>query len=242
VKEVCYKGSVVAYLDKQLGMQEIENEHIILEKLAPKWCSTLMDLEDRIRQSLQQVGLIYIGCHGKDGITLQQQHPGQLTAYHLVQIHKHQEPRPIALINACESSRIIRDNEWGDGSFVEILLHRCVSGYIGPMAKVGTTEASHIAARIMEAATQEKGVRIAEILRRLREEAVQKYAEVYSRPHGERKEYEYNLLYTLMYVYYGNPLACLYLPMANQKVQGVEAPGDGLHRRLPTANQQGEGV
>ncbi len=220
VYNVCYEGSVIAYIDTTLGEHETIEERTILQDLHTEPYATLRELENRIRMPLEQVGLVYIGCHGANGSTLQQQYPDQLKATYLTLIRKHPEPRPIALINACESGRIVRGNEWGESSFVEILLQRCVSGYIGTLGKVGTLKASRIAGKILERAKSAEGVQIAEILRRFREEAVLQLGEAYNYPHCEREKYEYNLLYTFMYVYYGNPLTRLRLYSANQKKEG----------------------
>lgn len=213
IQDECYEGAVISYVDEKLGKQKIYEEILALQEVTTPY-PTLGSLEDRIHNPLRQIGMIYIGCHGECGSTLQKQHPDQLTAASLAMIRKHPAPRPIAFINACESGRIQR-NQWGDVSFVEILLDNCISGYIGTMAMVGTQHASRVAKHILELAKQVDGLEIAEILRRIRAEAAQCLWNSYNHSHSKRREEAIRVLYTFMYVYYGNPLARLYLRKVN---------------------------
>ncbi|HLI91668.1 MAG TPA: hypothetical protein VKV37_23480 [Ktedonobacteraceae bacterium] len=210
VAEVRYEGEVIAYLDGKLGAAQIAAEQEMLRSLANRRYQTLTDLADQLRLPLTFAGLIYIGCHGESGKRLQQQYPDQLTANYLALVNAHPAPRPIAFFNACESARVLRNDVWDDSSFVEIVLRRFASGYIGTLGKVGMEAASLIARQILTLASSEE-IPMAEILRRLRARAAQELSEHYFQPASVRKEYEYNLLYTFMYVYYGNPLACLRL-------------------------------
>lgn len=204
-----HEGTAITYLDAGLGADATREEREMLQVTAKHYAS-LTDLETRLHQSLQQVSLIYVGCHGADGSTLQEQYPGTLSAAQLVLIDKHNEQRPLAFINACESGRIVR-NEWGDSSFVEVFLQRCASGYIGTLGRIGTSYASYIAGRMLALARQEEGLLIAEILRRLRAEAIKEFRKWSAISSHERNKAAFNVLYTFLYVYYGNPLARLWL-------------------------------
>jgi hypothetical protein len=210
VAEEHHEGTVLAYLDNKLGELQYGLELATLRTVAAEQSQTLTALADRLRGSLTRVGLIYVGCHGESGKRLQEQYPDQLTANHLELLRAHPIPRPIAFFNACESARVLRNDVWDDSSFVEVTLRRCASGYIGTLGKVGTRVASSIAHQILTQAVIE-GIPLAEILRRLREIAAHELSERYYYSAAVRKEYEYRLLYTFMYVYYGNPLACLSL-------------------------------
>jgi hypothetical protein len=205
-----HEGAVIAYLDDRLGRAEITAELEMLQQVASERSQTLTALADRLHHPLTGVGLVYVGCHGESGKRLQQQYPDQLTANHLELLRAHPVPRPIAFFNACESARVLRNDMWDDSSFVEITLRRFASGYIGTLGQVGTEAASLIARQILALAARED-IPLAEILRRLRERAARELSEQYYQPAAVRKEHEYRLLYTFMYVYYGNPLACLRL-------------------------------
>ncbi len=216
-------GSVIAYLDQTLGQHETSAELSTLATLETVHYASLQQLEERIYRPLHDVGMVYIGCHGQEGKTLYQQlqEHGQeaLTSIRLELIEPQPEPRPTVFINACEAARIIRGDIWDDSSFVEGFLYRCASGFLGPIARVGTGEASRIARQILEQIRAPRAGQIAEVLRALRAEALREWqaAQTEGVSRDKRRQSEYNVLYTFLYIYYGNPLAHLSLNSAGEK-------------------------
>jgi hypothetical protein len=228
VQNVKYEGSVIAFLnDKELGEQQTYIERKTLEGLQVTPSKLIRDLVDYISAigSLKGVGLIYLGCHGNNGVVLGSDLSNNLDRVTYVDLQNpinHPDPRPIVFVNACDSARLKQSN-----GLRRVFLARFASGYIGTLGRVVSTYASKVAGCILESALMEKdGIQIAETLRQLRAEAVGMVAR---RKSSERKvnipgiiaqheqreltEEEKNLyfLHTFMYVYYGNPLSRLRL-------------------------------
>jgi hypothetical protein len=224
VYEIKSRGSILAYLnDRELGEQQTYAERTILSILQGDLCQFMQELVDvlSIMSALTNVGMIYLGCHGNEGIMLGS-HPSDRLTYIDLQIPiEHPDPRPIVFVNACDSARIKKS----DG-LLRVFLARYASGYIGTVGQVVSLYASKIAGCILQTAfTQPDGVQVAELLRQLRAEAVKMVtpkvqvrqggsldiiARFEQRELSEEEKYLY-FLYTFMYVYYGNPLASLKL-------------------------------
>ncbi len=207
-----HQGSVLYYLDDQ-PRHYIEQEHKILQTIQTEQCATLEILEDHLYKRLDHFGLIYLGCHGEEGRSLQKQYPSTLTANRLRVIDAHKEARPIAFINACESARVIRGDPHDNSSFVDVMLQNLASGYIGTLAKVGQREASTIARDFIVQGKAGNGATIAQVLRNMRRAATKELHQLRNLPprNTQKMDCEYKFLYTFLYVYYGNPLACLKL-------------------------------
>lgn len=214
VKKVQHTGKVISYLDQDLGNAKVQAEHQVLQKLYSHFYQTLEDLEIRMRQPLEQVGLVYIGCHGLDGNTLQAtaQKPSDiLKALSLEMLTYCAEPLLTIFANACESARIIREGRLDRGSFVEGFLTHCAGGFIGTLAAVDVQTASEIASAILTAATRGEDIKIPTTLRHLRRQAVDLLQSLTLLPRNQKEKELYRVLDTFMYVYYGNPLAHLSL-------------------------------
>jgi len=221
------KGGLLAYLDSG-EVSHMEQEQEALADFAPAYVCDMQRLKQRLAQSLQNVGLVYLGCHGL--FTYSSEHervvnraievgalhnpsPSKhLTYVALEEIPLAEGRRPFFFVNACHSGRLLCE---GDGEeterrfygLPEILLARAASGYIGTMGPVGSAYAVRIAQQVLQAAqTVPDGVQLAEILQQLRKQAVQQLlADETSLDNWLR------FIYTFMYVYYGNPMARLKL-------------------------------
>lgn len=207
-------SSVIAYIDeKELRSEDTHAESSILTELQTEHHATTISFKQRIEQPLQDVGLVYLGSHGYEGQVLgsQQRRENRITYYDFEIPYKHPEPRPVFFFNACDSACFTIDTRGCCEGFVEVLLARFASGYIGTLGRVGVKQAGVIAKHILKAARSSTGVQIAEVLRQLRAEAVKQLQEAKEISGTITEQYEYNLLYTFMYVYYGNPLARLQL-------------------------------
>ena len=246
-----HTGPVIAYLDSGLGTKETAPEREALQKLMVEYWPSLKKLELRMYQSLEQFGLIYVGCHGQFGTLVhtqaRQKRSDQLRSINLEMIYQSDEPHLTVFVNACESARIIQNNDLDPSNFVEGFLTHCAAGYIGTLAEVDVSTAAVIAKHILEVAMDAEGIQVAEILRRLRSGAVEqlKTAMGLSGDEQAKKKQLYNVIDIFMYVYYGNPLARLCLLTANQQgneIEVPEEPEDGLNLRLPAVNQKGEGA
>lgn len=208
IQDKHHRGAVIAYLDNALG-----EERDTLNTLSTEYCQTPAELLDRLKQPLHHVGMVYLGCHGmftyssKHEIAIGTLHNPEngITCITFEDIDSHEHSRPIFFLNACHSARLMAD---GRGLFglPEVLLARVAGGFIGTTGPVGSAYAAHIANYILHhALITPGGIQIAEALRQLREDAVEKL---------RNEATEENLLrfvYTFMYVYFGNPRARLSL-------------------------------
>ncbi len=221
VEDIIHSGPTIAYLDKDLGSKGIAAEQEILQKLTIEhFCETLEDLEQRLTRPLDQIGLIYVGCHGQFGMQLfagaRQRPSDELRSINLETIYWNLKPGLTVFMNACETARILKNSDVDPSNFVEGFLTHCASGYIGTLTEVDIQTASIIGRRILEAAMQPEGIQVAEILRVVRAEAVESLKRSRPLSREQKRIPLYNVIDTFMYVYYGNPLARLHLDAAYQ--------------------------
>jgi hypothetical protein len=230
IEEHVSEGSVISYLDH--GLEETGEERTLLQTFMHSEMPSLEALQDRLGESLQDVGLLYIGSHGSGGIHLYSSLRGStLQASWLIDhLFPHSGPRPILFLNACESARIIYKREMFIDNLVKNFLLLCASNYIGTIANVNSEEAPKIANRILKLAIEDKGIQIVELLRRLRANAVKYWLDTSQNLNGQkeienrqqlRDKSAAQLLNTFLYVYYGNPLARLRLRPAQDVKEGA---------------------
>ncbi len=205
-------GGVLAYLDS-IEVSHTEKERAVLDTFTTFYCETVQELKQRLSQPLENVRLVYLGCHGvfyyndKHQIAVGSLHnpSEQLVALALEGIPKHAHPRPLFFVNACHSARLIRDRN-GVFGLQEVLFARAASGYIGTLGPVGSVYATRIAKEILSATNiSSAGIQPAEMLRQQRRQAVTRLA-----AHATDENW-LMFLYTFMYVYYGNPLISICL-------------------------------
>jgi hypothetical protein len=220
------EGSVVSYLDNYLEGTIAERE--LLQKFEHSEITSLEELVMWSEESLQGVGLLYIGSHGSGGTSLYSASPAKgsiLRALELLDMQLILDPRPTLFVNACESARIIYRKDSNAYNLVKNFLLLCASNYIGTIANVNSEEAPRIANRMLELAREDEGLLIVELLRRLRANAI-KERRVLWQELKDQKEFKYRqrweanaaqVLNTFLYVYYGNPLARLRLRPAQSE-------------------------
>jgi CHAT domain len=198
-------GEVLAYLNhKEL---DTDLERVALNHLATSYYETTASLKQGLSQPLDTVALVYLGCHGvfaagaqhKIALGELENPSGQLVSLNIEDIESQEGARPLLFVNACHSARLARDTN-GFYGLPEVFLARVASAYLGTLGPVGSSYAAKMANLIFTEAI-EKSIEPAEVLRRLRAEAVAELAE------SEATENWLNFIYTFMYVYYGNPFA-----------------------------------
>lgn len=211
-------GSVIAYLDDvELGLTQTYHERKALSLLKKQDYKHLEELRLHLchLEQVVDIGLIYISCHGHEGSSIGSLRDAakRITALDLERPNICPDPRPIVFVNACESARLKRDGRDYFNGLLEVLLARFASGYIGTVGKVGSAYASMVAKRIMQEALTEACIPIAEVMRKLKEEAAEavREDELAKLNEHERDLREAEFLFAFMYVYYGNGLARLRL-------------------------------
>lgn len=212
-------GNVVAYVD-QTGVSHTGLEYDTLRQLTTTFHEKIEALITGLNQPHGPVGLVYLATHGmfepddplyKAALGSLQNPTGRTMVIDLAEIEAiTYDQRPVFFVNACHSARIGRGSN-GLFGLPQILLTRAASGYIGTLGPVGSSQASAIAHTILEAAHADaEGVRLAEVLRQLRAEAV---VQLEDKQLPEKQRW-LQFIYTFMYVFYGNPLARLKLNKA----------------------------
>ncbi len=225
VQDVCYQGSVLAYInDKALGSKQTSAEIEALKALKVVPYTNIQKFKTHLLtiESFNHIGLIYIADHGYDGTNIGtgSSSNDRITSIDLEKLRIQQKhARPLVFANLCESALLTRSKNGFSDGLLEVLLARCASGYIGTLAKIGSLHASNIAQRLLQAAyTNQNGVQIAEFLRELRDEAAKKINESTTQHLDKTEEL---FLYTFTYVYYGNPLTKLQLFAEKEAEAGI---------------------
>jgi hypothetical protein len=210
ISRVKKQGAVVAYFNDQEPGIEVsypEQEHLedmqSKSRMRVRSYARLKDLRQYLRhaQNLHDIGLVYLGCYGNESMDTETRKKlfNPIKKLQLAPVEEHIDPRPLVFVNACDSACI--SNE--DNEPMDVWLAFLASGYIGTCGPVGPTYASKVAKCVMEA----NGRSIAEVLKQLRVEAVQKSL--------QNEDVQEEFIYAFMYIYYGNPL--LYLDLKDGK-------------------------
>lgn len=205
-------GRVMAYLDREELHTTVEEQ--MLNHFDTRFQPDAQQLQTQLEQSLEDIGLIYLGCHGIFATDSMNQaaygswhNPGnRLIPLQLELLRFHETLRPLLFVNACHSARVTRDG-WSLHGLPIAMLKRIASGYIGTLGPVNSTHASQIAAYILQAIRDTAtGAQPVELLRQLRATAAH-----HLRNNLASRENQLRFIYTFMYIYYGNPLTQLRL-------------------------------
>jgi len=218
--EVC-AGSSIAYIKQNDQNLYTHIEKKILDTISPipEYHLKLNDMIKQLAKPLNAVALIYIGAHNES--ILDKTH-GELNEtpifstnirmYHLEDMFR-QSVKSVVFMNACYTGLLKRDNFGKCKGIPEKFLSRNAKIYLGTLATVGSEFAGNLAKMIIErACNTEKGVKIADILKEKRNEAVKRIL-------GENpEENDWNdYLNIFTYVQFGNPLCRLKLTQVSQE-------------------------
>ncbi len=223
IRTESFTGHIVAYLDDQ-ELSDTTVERNLLASFETEFHPSIDHLCARLKQSLSETGLVYLGCHGmftphdidKIAYGSRNNPSNRLIPLQLENLDTQQAERPILFVNACHSGRVIRrQEEYRLHGLPIVMLKRIASGYIGTLGPVGSTYASEIARYILDAMHDKtNGAKPVQLLRQLRAMAAKQLND-----DKDSLENQLRFIYTFMYVYYGNPLARLSL-LPVQNVQG----------------------
>lgn len=214
-------GEIIAYLDN-INDPDIVREEKILNQFNTRILYNFDQFNQSIKTSLDKhtIGLVYFGCHGI--FSYSESHKIAISSYHnpkkIMSVLDFEllpyldSYRPLVFINACHSARVMRDGDNLCGLSI-VLLKLVANGFIGTLGPVSSKYAVKIADFILgQVADSNEGLSLAEVLRKLRKNAVEKIIN-----DENSKENQLFFIYTFMFVYFGNPLARLKLLTANEK-------------------------
>lgn len=204
-----------------------EREAPAISQLIPHYSTTTNDLERELLLGGgegSQVGLIYL-CYGgvlsygDERETLKRLHSSApyntdvRVRFNLVEGRL--DPRPVFFANAPYSGRIFASGPSSCG-LAKAALAQVAASYIGVLAPVDRAYARQLAQKVLEAALSEEGIKPAELLRKLRAEAVERILdERLTAEEWERAKLE--MIYPFLFVHYGSPSDWLKVSLSPSK-------------------------
>lgn len=221
------QGNVLSYLDhKEIGHTQLERD--TLNNFDVEFHQNISDFKKRLKGKLDNVGLIYLACHGiivngesERSILLGElKTEEQVKVYELAAILKYLHDiatRPVVMINACYSALLFQQNGTRHG-LAEVMLQNIARDFIGTIGRVGTERAAQITQSLFKQSSgNQVEICIATALRDLRAEMVHRH-----QAGEDSTEFWLDYLYTFLYVHYGNPYTKLRLRPANRPPTGED--------------------
>lgn len=205
-------GTAMGYLDGSIAST---TETMSLSNMKAVLYENMHSLIDAVEVNTGNVGLLYIGSHGKFVST-----PGSGDQFHMLygtsdtsnnvldvdiwMIRSDRSLIPLAFVNACHSGRLRPDT----GGLPLPFLSKICDGYIGTLGKVPQAVAGDIGSQILRRLYEQQPV--GNVLLQLRKEASSKTTLDKIRRYKRNANFDDDIdvegfLFTCMYVYYGNP-------------------------------------
>jgi hypothetical protein len=219
-KEDNCSGKAVAYLlDTELNGVGLELESLT-ELQATIYQSSQHNIQEfhtHLQRNDANCSFVYISCHGTFqnspeemalGSASDKQQQLKLQALRKYPLKLVQNSQGIVFINACHSAReqidpvICHSYRMG---FIELFLAKGARGVIGTLGAVGDIYAAEFACKLIKESSQVSPLSVAALLKKLRSKAVENLDP------EPTLEQLLCLIYTFMYVYYGNPMTVLRL-------------------------------
>jgi hypothetical protein len=210
-------GSVVAYIDHD-ATEARSPEPQLFDQLDVTTFDDIKLFRDCLQRGKIGFSLVYIGCHGifdnesSDmalGSPINQQQRLRLAELRRRHLALFEHSRSIVFINAAHSGRLRAEERYLRDSyrrgFPELFLGKGARGVIGTLGEVEPAYAARIARQLIEEMLRGPQRPVAALLRDLRARVM------ISLPDDPTDEDVRALIYTFMYVYYGNPMAVLRL-------------------------------
>jgi hypothetical protein len=216
VVENSCSGKMVAYFTEDLPAVQEEKKN--LDKFKPFFKENIHSFFKFIEKLESNISLIFIASHGFFGDDLSKSKLGEeedtKQQISLIQLYEYNfgflEKSPsIIFMNSCHSGRLQYhdsshnlDQDYPIG-FSTFFLEKGAAGVIGTLCKVADKYAAIVSRNFFEEYEQDPHLSVATILKNLRLKAIQKYQ---SEKNDDNKLL---LIFTFMYIYYGNPMAKL---------------------------------
>ncbi|MEI6444397.1 MAG: CHAT domain-containing protein [Nostocales cyanobacterium ELA583] len=216
VAENSCSGKMVAYLNTK-DLPEVQEEKKNIDKLKPFFQENIHNFFQFLDNLQLHISLIFIASHGFFGDDLSKSKLGEEDTKQqisLIQLYEYnfdflKKSPSIVFINSCHSGRLqyhdsshILDQDYPMG-FSTFFLEKGAAGVIGTLCKVADKYAAIVSRNFFEEYEENPHLSVATILKNLRLKAIQKYQ---SEKNDDNK---LSLIFTFMYIYYGNPMATL---------------------------------
>ena len=208
---ICH-GRLLAFVD-----DEMLADRQFLDRYAAGVINPPGELLDQLNQTVDPLGLVYVACHGiyadgLPGLRLGDVKYFQITRYPLAALTR---SRAVVFLNACHAGLLLWDfriNREASG-FASAFLRKGADVVIGPTGFVETGLAGRIAAGLLDQVTRQPNQALAPALTRVRAQIAQRVVGKLEPTEADLKE----LVYTFMYVCYGNPYATLELSAGDRQ-------------------------
>jgi CHAT domain-containing protein len=223
-------GDIVAYTDKVEVPQDTANKPketlSQFKEFNDRCFDNINGFLDNLHNNSSKVSMIFVHCHGYFGDDITQMWLGKnqlpkervyLTemndkTFYDFEFLSNEYNSSIVFMNACHSGRLRKDNrnicskDYRKG-FATFFLKKGAKGVIGSLGKLSNKYALKITQVFFNKYLEEDKYKlpVAEILKELRQEAIDNLKA------DKTWENRYILLFTFMYVYYGNPKTILQL-------------------------------
>ncbi|WNZ46129.1 CHAT domain-containing protein [Leptolyngbya boryana CZ1] len=208
-------GSIVAYAN-QKELQGVAAEMTLLKQYEAECFEDIKDFFGHLKQTRSRVSLVFIASHGfleeKDiraaALGEKSAKGARISLRELEgrDLRFLKTWRSIVFMNACHSGRLRKGRRCEERlGFATYFLQQGAAGVIGTMGEVKDEYAPRIAENFLSEYRQAPSLSVAEILQKIRADALRKLQE------QETDEHAYLFLFTFMYVYYGNPMTVLRL-------------------------------
>jgi CHAT domain-containing protein len=222
IEENNCSGNMVAYLNtKDLPSVKEEQKHI--EKIKPIFQNDIYSFFNFLDTCKSDISLIFIASHGFFGDDLSKNKLGEedikkqisligLYEYNFYFLTKNPS---LVFMNTCHSGRLQQDDslyifdpnpetgKYYPMGFSTFFLKKGAAGVIGTLCKVADKYAAIVSRNFFEEYKENPHLSVATILKNLRLKAIEKYQ---SEKNDDNKLL---LIFTFMYIYYGNPMAKL---------------------------------
>lgn len=202
---ICH-GRLLAFLDDEMAA-----DRQFLDRYAAGAINSPGKLLDELNQAAYPLGLVYVATHGiyadgLPGLRLGEFKYFQIAGRPLAALTR---SRAVVFLNACHAGRLLWDFRINNevSGFASAFLRKGANVVIGPTGFVETGLAGRIAAGLLDQVTRQPDQALASALTQIRAKIAQRVVGKLDPPEVDLKE----LVYTFMYVCYGNPYATLQL-------------------------------
>ncbi len=209
-------GGMISYIPTADYLKNAEKEIEAVENCGCSPFSSADDLIQAMGEDRTDIAVFHIASHGtfdpdsigKAAVNVPEENECSELMLNCSSMKLIRKSKPVVFINACHSAREGRLG-WGVSGVNIPFLRNGAKGFIGVMGRVRSKSAANISKKIFEAIQQENPESVAEILRKIRKEAVV-MAQNFS---PENQKY---VLDAFMYIYYGSPINSVRILLPDQ--------------------------
>jgi hypothetical protein len=208
------RGSLASYIIDEKEFRESALEEIqAVKKCRAITIATQKKLLEFLNEARKDIAVLHLACHGSFDTGNPQKAAIDLISTLRLSAHDMNlivHSQPVLFVNACHSARK-EQLGWAVNGVNVPFIRKGANGFIGVMGRVRSKEAAKIASRLLEEMQRENPLPIAEILRKLRKEAVENARK------DDSNENQKAFRDAFMYVFYGSPLSAVSINVTQEQ-------------------------